>query len=213
MTAFTAKRCKKYAVNIFFHSVSYDNLPPNLDSGYNSRCIQQSVYTTLCILSLCKIQSRSKPGKSWFQYSKLPMYTLQCILLYCQTAYSLTWPPCAFMTHQLLASALFWDPVDLFRRLFLLIFVLMSKQKKMLFQKSVESLSLSQTASEKTPCWGARRKQVCPDLSSTLNVIWTSVWPNFLASSVGTIFCILTLHWPKTLLLEFCWTPLSHAGL
>ena len=42
-TAFTAKRCKKYAVKIFFftafHRISYENSPPNLDPGNMSVCI------------------------------------------------------------------------------------------------------------------------------------------------------------------------------
>ena len=33
-TAFTAKRCKKYAVKII-HRISYKNSSPNLDPGYN----------------------------------------------------------------------------------------------------------------------------------------------------------------------------------
>ena len=37
VTAFTAKRCEKYAVKIIFftafHRISYENSPPNLDPG------------------------------------------------------------------------------------------------------------------------------------------------------------------------------------
>ena len=38
LTAFTAKRCKKYAMKITFfaafHRISYKNSPPKLDPGY-----------------------------------------------------------------------------------------------------------------------------------------------------------------------------------